>query len=213
MQLRFVAGANQNRLIVALGFIRGLVVKPPEERIAGFSGAAEVAGVKVEDKAKVPPAGPELILNGAGLRTRMLGRIKVYVAGLYLTEKKTSAADVLALKGPKRVQLTLMRDVAANQMFTALNEGLTANLSTAELEKFKGQIEQLSAIMALIKEVKEGDVMTLDLVPDAGTHISLNGQPRGKPIPGDDFYPALLKIWLGDNPVQPDLKKAFLGQG
>jgi hypothetical protein len=28
---------------------------------------------------------------------------------------------------------------------------------------------------------------------------------------GEDFYRALLRIWLGDNPVQDDLKKALLG--
>jgi hypothetical protein len=40
----------------------------------------------------------------------------------------------------------------------------------------------------------------------------VNGQPRGKPIPGDDFYRALLRIWLGDKPVDGDLKKGMLGQ-
>ena len=29
----------------------------------------------------------------------------------------------------------------------------------------------------------------------------------------EDFYVALLKIWLGDKPVDADLKKAMLGQG
>ena len=153
------------------------------------SGAAEIAGVKVEDKIKFSAAGPELVLNGAGLRTRLLGKVKVYVAGLYLTEKKTSAAEVLALKGPKRVQMTLMRDVSANQMFSAFNEGLVANNSAAELDKFKAQIEQLSATINLMKELKEDEVMTLDLVPNAGTRISVGGQPRGTPIPGTTSMP------------------------
>jgi hypothetical protein len=39
----------------------------------------------------------------------------------------------------------------------------------------------------------------------------VNGAPRGKPIAGEDFYRALLRIWIGDNPVQDDLKKALLG--
>jgi hypothetical protein len=178
--------------------------------LTGASGAAELAGVKIDDKLKLSASGPELVLNGAGLRTRY--RFKVYVAALYLPEKKSSAAEVIALKGPKRVQLWLMRDVEADQMSTALIEGLNANLSSAELEKSKAQIQQLNATLVALQELKEGDVMTFDLLPGAGTRISVNGKLLGTPIAGDDFHVALLKIWLGDNPVQADLKKGLLGQ-
>jgi len=40
---------------------------------------------------------------------------------------------------------------------------------------------------------------------------SLNGRQIGAPIPGADFYRALLRVWLGDKPVQDDLKHALLG--
>lgn len=62
---------------------------------AGHAAAAEVAGVKLEDKASL--GGKELVLNGAGLRTRFM--LKIYVAGLYLAEKKGSAADAVAAPG------------------------------------------------------------------------------------------------------------------
>jgi len=71
--------------------------------------AAEVAGVKVEDRVKLGSG--ELVLNGAGLRTKAF--FKVYVAGLYLAEKKTSASEVLALPGAKRVSMRLMRELCA----------------------------------------------------------------------------------------------------
>jgi len=178
--------------------------------LTGASGAAELAGVKIDDKVKSSASGPELVLNGMGLRTRY--KFKVYVAALYLPEKKPSAAEVIALKGPKRIQLWLMRDVEADQMSTALIEGLNANLSSAELEKSKAQIQQLNATLVALQELKEGDVLTFDLLPGAGTRISVNGKLLGTPIAGDDFHVALLKIWLGDNPVQADLKKGLLGQ-
>ena len=44
-----------------------------------------------------------------------------------------------------------------------------------------------------------------------GTVLSVQGKPMGRPIAGEDFYRALLRIWLGDKPVQDDLKKALLG--
>jgi hypothetical protein len=173
--------------------------------------AAEVAGVKIDDRAKLDGGGPELVLNGAGVRTRFV--VKVYVAGLYLTDKKSAATDAIALGGPKRVGITMLRDVGAQQFNEALVEGFRANNSPAEVEKLKGPLDELSAILTALGEAKKGAVIALDFVPGTGTRVLLNGTPRGKPIAGEDFYRALLRIWLGDKPVDGDLKKAMLGQG
>lgn len=170
--------------------------------------AAEVAGVKVDDRIKLESA--ELVLNGAGLRTRAF--FKVYVAGLYLEAKKTSADDVLALPGAKRVSMRLMRDLSAKQLADALDEGFRDNTPVAEQEPLKGRLAELTAIMSALQSAREGDVIALDWVPGSGTRIVLNGEPRGKAIAGEDFYRALLRIWLGDNPVSGSLKKALLGQ-
>ncbi|TAK85863.1 MAG: hypothetical protein EPO20_08665 [Betaproteobacteria bacterium] len=45
----------------------------------------------------------------------------------------------------------------------------------------------------------------------AETRLLVGGKPVGKPIAGEDFYRALLRIWLGEKPVQDDLKKALAG--
>jgi len=172
--------------------------------------AVEIADVTVADKLKQSAAGPELILNGAGLRT--LYMVKIYVAGLYLTEKRGNAADVIALKGPKRIQMSLIRGVSVEQLLDALHDGLKANLSAAELAQFAGQIEQLNTTFSALKKTRKGDVVALDLVPGAGTRVSVNGESTSAPIAGDEFYGALLKIWLGDKPVQDKLKEALLGQ-
>jgi hypothetical protein len=39
----------------------------------------------------------------------------------------------------------------------------------------------------------------------------VEGKPAGAAIQGEDFYRGLLRIWLGESPVQADLKKALLG--
>lgn len=172
--------------------------------------AAEVAGVKLDDKLRLAPGGPELVLNGAGIRTRVI--FKVYVAGLYLPEKKGTTGEVLALAGPKRVAMTMLRDLGAQQLSEALAEGIRNNSSAAEQEALKARIEELLAIMNALGEAKKGDAILLDFLPDSGTRVVVNGQPRGKPIAGDDFYRALLRIWLGDKPVDGDLKKGMLGE-
>ena len=188
------------RLFIAVLFVSALTAAQ----------AAEVAGVKLDDKLRLAPGGPELVLNGAGIRTRTI--FKVYVAGLYLPEKKGTTADVLALAGPKRVAMTMLRDLGAQQLSEALAEGIRNNSSAVEQETLKARIEELLAIMNSLGEAKKGDAILLDFLPASGTHIVVNGQPRGKPITGDDFYRALLRIWLGDKPVDDDLKKGMLGQ-
>ena len=172
--------------------------------------AAEVGGVKLEDKLRLTPTGPELVLNGAGIRTRVF--FKVYVGGLYLTEKKGTAAEVIGLAGPTRVSMTMLRDLTAQQLSEGLADGIRNNSSAAEQEALKARVDELVGIMNALGEAKKGDTILLDFLPESGTRMVVNGQPRGKPITGDDFYRALLRIWLGDKPVDDDLKKGMLGQ-
>lgn len=173
--------------------------------------AAEVGGIKLDDKARIDAGGPELVLNGAGIRTRFV--VKVYVAGLYLAEKKAAAADAIALAGPKRVSITMLRDVGAQQFNEALVDGFRANNTAADVERLKGALDELSAIMNALGEAKKGSVIALDFVPGTGTRVQVDGAPKGKPIAGEDFYRGLLRIWLGEKPVDADLKKGMLGQG
>lgn len=171
---------------------------------AGAAPAAEVGGIKLEDKASV--GGQALVLNGAGVRTRAI--FKVYVGSLYLPAKANTPAAVLA-KGPRRVQMNLLRTLSGDQLVDALVDGLKANTPEAELASIKAQTDQLVAIMKGFGEVKEGSVVTLDFV-DGATRIGLDGQAKGS-VPGEGFNQALTRIWIGDRPVQADLKKAMLG--
>jgi hypothetical protein len=52
----------------------------------------------------------------------------------------------------------------------------------------------------------------LDFLPETGTRLTLGGKQQGKDIPGEDFFNALLRIWLGDKPIQNNLKDALLGK-
>jgi hypothetical protein len=176
----------------------------------GVAQGAEVAGVKLPDKTRVVASGPELVLNGAGLRTRFF--IKVYAAGLYLEKKSQTTAAVLALAGPTRVSMHLLRELSAKQILDALHDGVDANNSPAEREKLKAQLGELDVVMTQLGPIKEGDVVTLDFVPGTGTVVTVNGKAKGKAIAGEALYQALLRVWLGDSPAQDDLKKGLLGQ-
>jgi hypothetical protein len=169
--------------------------------------ATEVAGVKIDDKTQV--ANSDLALNGAGVRTRLF--FQVYAIGLYLPQKGSTPAAILAQPGPKRVAIHMLRDVGADTFTAALVDGIRANHSEVDAKALEPRIQELSAIMAQIKEAKKGMAIALDWLPASGTVMLVNGTPRGKAISGEDFYRALLRIWLGEQPVQEDLKKALLG--
>lgn len=176
------------------------------------SGAAtaqpvEVEGVKFEPTIQV--AGTALQLNGAGVRTRFV--FKVYAAGLYVPQKSNSAATLLAQKGPRRVAITMLRDVDAETFTNSLNDGLRANLSEQQFAGFKSQIDALNANMKAIGEAKKGDVIHFEYTPDAGTRLIVNGQPRGSALPGEDFFAAVLSIWIGEKPADATLKKSMVG--
>ncbi len=172
--------------------------------VAATARAADIGGVRLDDKASV--GGQELVLNGGGVRTKVV--FKVYVASLYLPAKAADAAAALS-KAPRRIQLNLLRNITADQLTDSLNDGLRDNNSDAELAAIKTQIGELMTIMKSFGDAKEGDVITLDFV-DGSTVVGFKGNKAGS-IAGEAFNRALTKIWLGDKPVQADLKKAMLG--
>lgn len=167
--------------------------------------AAEVAGVRIDEKLRVGSS--ELLLNGAGIRTRFF--IKVYVGALYVGEKSSSPAAIIDSNAPRRVSLRLLRDLDAESLHAALDEGLRNNLSPAELVELKVPAEQLAVIMKGIGKAKEGDTVAIDFSVE-GVAVSLNGEARGK-VAGAAFGRALLKVWLGEKPADASLKKALLG--
>ena len=165
--------------------------------------AVEVAGVRIDDRTQV--ANTDLALAGAGVRKRLF--FQVYAIGLYVRDPK---ADPLSQPGPKRVQIRMLRDVGAEQFTEALADGIKANHPEAEASALEPRVRELGAIMAQLKEARQGMAIALDW-NGSETVLVVDGKPAGRPIQGEDFYRALLRIWLGEHPVQEDLKKALLG--
>ncbi len=170
--------------------------------------ALEVVGIKLEDKVKV--GGVDLKLNGAGVRVKAI--FKVYVAALYLPEKKTLVPEILAMPGPRRVQLVLLRDISAADFGESFMAGLSNNADSAEKKKIINQTVAFGEMFTLLPGIKKGDVLTVDWVPGVGTTSTLNGKKMGEVLPDQVFYNAVLKIWLGDKPADSALKPHLLGE-
>lgn len=169
--------------------------------------AREVEGVALPDTVTVE--GATLRLNGAGLRTMFFFRI--YVAALYLEKRQWDAATILSDKGPRRIELHVVRDeVDSARFLRAFREGIEKNTSDARRVALGPRLAAFEKAFDGVKTVRRGDVVAFDWLPGQGTRISLNGKVLGN-IEGEDFYQALLSIWIGEHPVMNSLKQELLG--
>jgi hypothetical protein len=169
---------------------------------AAWAQAVEVANVKYL-------AGQKLVLNGAGIRYKFV--VKVYTAGLYLTAKAGTPAEVLAMPGPKRIHISMLRDIDGNELGKLFTKGIEANVSREEFAKSINGVLKLSEIFASRKQLNSGDSFSVDYVPGVGSTVVLNGKPIGETIKEPEFFSSLLRIWLGDKPADDNLKEALLG--
>lgn len=187
-----------NKLALALG---GLLIA------AGAMAAVDIDGVKLEDTVDV--GGAKLQLNGAGIRTKVI--FKVYVAGMYLPQKTSTAQDVIGGAGPKRIALTFMRNLEGSDMSKAFVEGIEANTPAGDMAKLQPNIARVNALFAAHKELKKGESVLIDLIPGTGVVFTINGKAEPDPIKDTEFYASLMRIWFGEKPADGKLKAAMLG--
>ena len=169
--------------------------------------ARDVGGVQVPDSLRVAGAEQSLALNGAGYRKMFF--VEVYVGALYLAAPTTQASRVLDASGTRVMRLAFVREVGAGKLTAAWNDGFAANHSNAELQALRTRLDQFNGLM---RDVRRGDVLRLDLLPGGETQVRLNDDLRGS-VAGADFQRALLKVCLGAAPADADLKQALLGGG
>jgi hypothetical protein len=191
------------RTFLAALLIAGVILLPAAR-------AVEIEGVKIDEKIRLSSGGPEVILNGAGVRHKF-AFFKIYVGSLYLTQKKNDRDAIFADPGPKRVSMHILaNEVTASELITSMNNALAVNLSPHELALIEKRIRDLNNMMSSIKTIGKGSVVLLDYIPGVGTRITVNGVERIT-IPGEDFFPAMLHIWIGAKPVDGRLRDAMLG--
>jgi hypothetical protein len=173
--------------------------------------ALEIEGVKLDEKIEQTKGGATLVLNGAGVRHKLVF-FKVYVGSLYLEQKKNDSDAIFADPGAKRVTMHILADeVTAKDLVASVNNALAVNLSPHELALVEKRIRDLNTMMGSIKTLGRGGAVQLDYIPDVGTRITVNGVEK-LTIPGADFFAALLHIWLGNKPVDGRLRDAMLGK-
>jgi hypothetical protein len=168
--------------------------------------AMEIEGVEIPDTLSLPNSDTTLALNGAGLREKFF--VDVYIGALYLESKTTEVKTIMNDTGAASVLMHfLYSEVSKEKLTNGWTEGFEKNTSHAKMQAIE---ERITMFNKLFQTVHEGDVIRLDYLPDSGTQVRINGELRGT-VEGNDFFRALLSIWLGERPVTKSLRKGMLG--
>jgi Chalcone isomerase-like len=172
---------------------------------AATAGAAELAGVTLPDQVSVGET--TLVLNGLGLREATFLKVDVYVAGLYLPGKTTDPQRILDGDGPRRLQMTFVRDVGRADLVKGFAEGFEKNSGTA-MAALRARLDRFDGFLA---DMKKGETMVFTWEPGSGVRVEIQGREQGL-IEGADFGRALLAVWIGPHPPNQGLKSGLLGQ-
>lgn len=186
---------------MALAWALGLAPGPVS------AATVDVAGVKLEDRISVNNT--PLQLNGAGVRYKAV--FKVYTAGLYLSAKADTPDAVLAAPGPKRMSITMLRDIDSAELGKLFSRGMEDNMERSAFSKLIPGVLRMSQVFSNHKVLKTGETFAIDWVPGTGTVLTIKGQVEGEPFKEPEFFNALMRIWLGPKPADWLLKDALLG--
>jgi hypothetical protein len=180
------------------------LLAPLAPPLAAPAAAGTLAGVTLPDQ--VDAGGHALVLNGMALRSKLF--VKVYVGGLYLPARESSAAAVLAADAPRRMVLDFIYDVGKDQMCDAWEEGLEANTPNASAEVRQG----FATLCSWMEGVGKGQRLTLTYLPGQGTEVALGDTVKGT-LPGKPTADAVLSTWIGPKPGPGgEFKRRVLGQ-
>ncbi len=157
------------------------------------------------------PKDDDTSLLGVGLRTKTMLKVKVYAMGLYVADSAISGP----LKGKggtpdlcrelqngdfkKKVVMKFLRDVTSNQVRDAFRDSL------------KGAGGRTEEWISYFGDIHSGQDCVISWVPGVGLETNVAGVDK-PPINDRALASAVFGIWLGDKPVQDDIKRDLVAR-
>lgn len=167
--------------------------------------AVELGGITMPDSMQTN--GQELVLNGAGIRSKFV--FDLYVAGLYLTDKNTDANTIITSDNPMALRLHIISSkITSKKMTKATRKGFT-KATRGKTDAISNEINQF--LEAFSNKIVEGDTFDFVYQPDQGVLVSKNEREQIT-VSSLAFKQALFGIWLSDKPVKERLKTKLLGK-
>lgn len=168
--------------------------------------------VEPKSGTKFAPKDADTSLLGVGLRTKTFAKVKVYAIGLYVADSAIAGP----LKGKagspelyrqlvtgdfrKKVVMKFLRNVSASQIQDAFRESL------------KGSGSKTNEWIAYFTEIHSGQECVIGWTPGVGLETRVAGADKAA-INDTALASAIFAIWLGDKPIQDDLKRDLVTRG
>jgi hypothetical protein len=169
--------------------------------ITGFCWSIKIGGKEIPDKLQAGDS--ELILNGAGLRKKVV--INVYAGALYLLQQDNDSEKIAAADLPMAIRMHFIyKKVEPEKLIEAWNTGF----AKSDISYLQNEINTFNSCFR--EDAKKDDVYDIIYLPNEGTSLFINGILQGT-IAGLEFKQALFNIWLSPETELPDLRKSMLG--
>ena len=121
-----------------------------------------------------------LRLNGLGLRG--VAWVKAFVAGLYLAAPTRDGVQVLTMPGPKRLRLKIMLDAPSHELTKSLTSRIARNEPDAAQVQMADRLNSLASHLDSMGDLRVGDIVDIDFVPEQGTVLRLNERLVGTSV-------------------------------
>jgi hypothetical protein len=185
--------------------------------LAALSAATPAPADVVEPRTKVsfPERRDGMTLLGTGVRTKTFLKVKVYAIGFYVSDTalagrlakfrgRTTSPDfyreLVTGDFPKEVVMTFVREATAEQVRDAFYESLPG-VDRARLDVFSSHFGAPHA----------GDTYVVRWAPGGVLEFTAKGQAK-PPINDPAFTTAVFAIWLGEKPIQEDIKRDLVSR-
>jgi len=178
---------------------------------ARHAAARDVSGVVLPERARLEGSEAELRLLGGGVFRFFF--LRYYVCGLYAPDGPGEAPAILVNDAPRRIYLVALRRITSFEFLWGLDQGLADNLSPAEADALREPLARVRATIRAIGAIARGARVAIDYVPRDGTRILVDDRRRGENFAGKALNDALMRVWIGERPLDASLKEALLGDG
>jgi hypothetical protein len=162
-----------------------------------------VAGVHFPDSILLNHV--SLQLAGAGARKK--SRLVMYSMGYYVNDIVRPVHELIDADEPALIRMEAVSTLITPARFAkAVRRGFERS-AKGTLEEIEAQI---GPFLESVKEpLKRGEVLDLAYIPGVGTRMLRNGETQTT-VAGLEFKQALFRIWLGDDPIDEQLKEDLL---
>lgn len=171
--------------------------------LSSDGGKTKVGSVEFDQK--IITTGEELLLNGAGVRTKWF--IDLYATGLYVPKKTSAEEEIINCDCVQAFRIVIISSLITTENFNEAIDEVFIKSAGGNTKAIDERIARFKK--ALGTGLKTGTEFYLVYEPNKGLKVFRDGKYKDT-IPGLDFKQATMKLWIGENCVSDDLKSKLL---